>query len=272
MERARREFLGARMRALLQCGGLGLPVRSRNSFWKSVGHGIRGACLFGFVAALACSDHAPSATGTVAPGHSRFAIAPSFQALPPGVPSVSLSRIQGILIGASGDSTVVSASFVGDSAVLSFDVQFAGTSAVFTLDLSAFDEHDVLAYHAEQRITLRSGNNTGIPAPQLVYAAPDAGLAKLHVAPSSVTLSAGNSTYFAASGTDSTGKTLPSIRLGWTSTDATIATVDAGGTVQAGAFQGTTYVVARSVTGVADSALVTVHAPVDHVVVAPASI
>src|SRR6185437_1231455 len=117
-----------------------------------------------------------------------------------------------------------------------------------------------------------SGNNTGIPAPQLVYAAPDAGLAKLHVAPSSVTLSAGNSTYFAASGTDSAGKSLPSLRLGWTSTDATIATVDAGGTVQAGAFQGATYIVARSVTGVADSALVTVHAPVDHIVVAPGSI
>src|SRR5438874_205344 len=163
---------------------------------------LRAASIVGVVAVTAtCTDQTPvTPRRSLAPGHSRMAITPTFQLAPPGAPIVTLSKVRGILVGMHGDSIVVEARFQGDSAILTFDVQFTGNSANYTLDLTGFDIGGAEAYHAVQTYTLKPGDNTDLPQPVLVYSAPDSKVQVLHVVPSSMILNAG-----AASGLGVTG-------------------------------------------------------------------
>ncbi|HEX3866038.1 MAG TPA: Ig-like domain-containing protein, partial [Gemmatimonadaceae bacterium] len=230
--------------------------------------------LGAIVSAAACSDRGPaSPTGlqSVAPGHAAFTLAPRFAAMPDGGPSIELSTVTGVLIDAEGNKISITAHFQGDSAVLDFDVPIQGSSANFTLNISAFDANGVLAYTVSQPITLKAGLNNNLPAPVLVYAAPDAAVTALTVSPSTLTLSSGTTGGVTATGTNAGGQAVAPLRVGWTSRNAAVATVDADGTVHAGSFQGTTYIVGRLANNVADSAQVKVHAPVAKVVVNPTS-
>lgn len=222
---------------------------------------------------LSCSDRPPVAPkAAIGAGHARLNIRPSFQQTAAGGPEVPLSLIQGILVGPSGDTVRAEARFVGDSAVLVFDVQITGASQSYTLDLTAFDDHGVVAYHATQQIVAKPGDNSPAPVTQLTYVAPDATLSALHVSPASLSLQANASSALAVTGTASNGQTMTSVRVGWTSKDPSIATVDENGGVRAGDSQGSTYIVARTVVGLGDSALVKVSAPVGAVNVAPATL
>lgn len=226
-----------------------------------------------FGAAVTCSDTPPvTPRAPLAPGHSRFSVSPRFEQTAAGGPLVTLSKIRGVLVGTNGDSVVVTASFVGDVAVLSFEVQFSGSSAHYTLKLTGYDGAGAEAYSAQQDYTLKPGDNADLPQPVLVYSAPDAKLQVLHVSPASLALDAGGSAPLGVSGTGANNAVITNIRVAWTSKDATIATVDDNGVVHAGQFQGTTYIVAHSIAGPADSALVKVKAPVAKVLVAPASL
>lgn len=233
----------------------------------------RGAVLVGSIAvAFSCSDQPPVAPRQVPPGFARMSVKPVYQTTVSGGPTIVADKAVGILRGPNGDSVVVTAKFDGDSAVLLFDVPITGSSARFTLDLTEFDASGQSVYHGTQEYTLKPGNNDGLAPPVLVYSAPDAKLAFLHVSPSSALLNSGASTGFAVSGTTSSGQSVSPIHVGWTTKNATIATVDDNGVVIAGKFQSSTYIIARTVLGLADSAIVTVHAPVDHVVASPASL
>lgn len=219
---------------------------------------------------LSCRDQPSVAPRVGAPATAHLTIAPAFQAAPPGAPKVDLSRVRGVLVGATGDSTIVETEFTGDVAILAFEVRFAGESATYSLDLTAFDTAGVAAYHGSQVITLKPGNNPTIAGVKLVYAAPDAALAALHVAPATLTLDGGASANLDVAGSDAHGRSVASIRVGWTSRNPSIAAVDAAGKVHAGRFQGETYIVARTLLDVADSALVKVRPSVDRVVITPA--
>ena len=223
-------------------------------------------------AAAACGDLTPAGPRHLGPGHAAFSVAPVTSAIPAGGPTIVLAKVRGILIGAGGDSTIVVANFAGDSAMLTFDVSFPGNSADFKLDLTEYDGQSVAVYHGVEDITLKAGNNPAVQPPVLAYSAPDAGVQALHVNPTSLPLNAGGTGALSVTGTGANGQTISGIRVGWTSKDASVATVDANGAVQAGQFQGSTYVVARTATNVADSALVKVRAPVARVVVAPAAV
>jgi hypothetical protein len=176
------------------------------------------------------------------------------------------------LVGGATGSLVVDASFSGDSVALAFDVRFTGSSADFTLDLSEFDVQNVLVFHGSENVTVRAGENAVITGPTLAYAGPDAQVQSLHISPSSLVLNATSSGSLSVTGTGANGQTIPSVRVGWTSRDPTVATVDSIGSVHAGVFQGSTYIVARTATNIADSALVKVHAPVAKVIVSPATL
>jgi uncharacterized protein YjdB len=208
---------------------------------------------------------------TIAPGHATLSVLPSFPQIPAGGPTIRLARVVGVLTAANGESSTSEARFDGDSAVLAFDVQITGNSAEFTLELTAFDAQGAIVFHSIQKITLKPGVNDRIPAPELVYAAPDAGVSVLHVTPGSAQLAAGASASFGVTGTNASGQAVSPIRVGWSSRDASIATVDANGSVVAGASQGSTWIVARTATNLADSASVKVRAPVAKVTVSPAS-
>ena len=245
------------------------PVRFRT---RRTDHRWTALLAAAVVSATACGDRPVSAPRSVDQSRALLAVRPAFAIGPSGGPAVLLSRIRGVLIGPRGDSTVASAAFTGDSAVLVFNVQITGSSAKYTLDLTAFDPQDIVAYHAAQDVTVKPGDNANVAAPVLVYSAPDTALRALHVSPPALLLNAGASGSLTAIGSTASGQAIVPLRLGWTPRDPLIASVDGSGTVRAGAFQGSTWVVARTATNVADSARVTVHAPVDRVLVAPATV
>lgn len=225
------------------------------------------------LAAAACTDRPPVSPKHIAAGHARLLAAPVFQKIPTGGPTIALRNVHGVLRAANGDSVVVDALFQGDSAILTFDVVLIGTSATFTLDAVAFDVNGNEQFRLDhQPYTLHPGDNPDVPQPQLVYSARDAAVQALHVAPSSSTLNSGTTTPLSATGTASGGAVIGNVQVGWTSRDPSVATVDANGVVTAGANQGATYVVARMVSNLTDSALIRVHAPVDRVVVAPTNL
>jgi uncharacterized protein YjdB len=227
----------------------------------------------GLLLAASCTDRAPSGPQSPSPRHASFSVLPAFQSIPVGGPTIRLARIKGVLTPQSGDnSSTAEARFTGDSAVLAFDVEFVGSSAEFTLELTAYDADGVLVFHSIQKITLKAGANDQIAATELAYAAPDASVSVIHVSPSAVQLASGASTSLSVSGTGAGGQAITPIRVGWSSRDPSVATVDENGGVVAGTNQGSTWIVARTATNVADSALVKVRAQVAKVVVSPASV
>ncbi|HVX38828.1 MAG TPA: Ig-like domain-containing protein [Gemmatimonadaceae bacterium] len=200
-------------------------------------------------------------------------MAPRYARLPAGSPVIPLSKVRGVLTDGDGNSIAVEAEFQGDSAVLVFDVAFTGSTANYTLDLTGYDEHGVVAYHASQQITLKPGDNPGVAAPVLVPAGPDLDVKTIAVSPQAVTLNAGGSTNLSVSGKNASGQPAAPYHVGWSSSNPSIATVDENtGAVTAGPYQGSAWIVARMVTDVADSAKITVHAPVATVAVAPATL
>lgn len=232
---------------------------------------LRAASIIGgLVAVWSCTDRPPVAPRALAPGNARLEMAPSFQRVAPNGPVIRDSTVVGYLIGTNGDTVARGvATFTGDSAILVLEFPLTGSSADFTLDLTAFDASGHETHHGSSRVTLRQGDNSP-PPPILVYSAPDSKIATLHVSPSSLPLNAGASAALGVSGTNANGQSIGDIHVGWVSRNPTIATVDAqSGNVQAGAFQGSTYIVASTYTGVLDSAAVSVRAPVDHITVNP---
>lgn len=224
------------------------------------------------IATTSCGEEPFAGPRHTAPARASFSVAPAFSAIPTGGPTIVLARIRGVLIGAGRDSTVVESSFAGDTAVLAFEVNFTGESATFTLDLTGFDANGVAVFHGRQQITVKPGDNPPLPGPQLTYSGPDAGLQVLHVSPDSLQLNAGATSTLNVSGVGPNSQSISSLRVGWTSTNPAIATVDSNGTVHAGQSQGWAYIVARTATNVADSALIAVHAPVATVLVAPSAL
>ncbi|MEO6878201.1 MAG: hypothetical protein ABI205_06940, partial [Gemmatimonadaceae bacterium] len=111
---------------------------------------VLGAAVVGVVA-VACSDQPTAVVAKhFGPGHASLSIAPTFAALPAGSPSIQLSKIVGVLVGPTGDSIFVTSTFDGDSAILVFDVQITGSSADFTLNLTAYDKQGLVAFTSTQ--------------------------------------------------------------------------------------------------------------------------
>ncbi|MGZ3421208.1 MAG: Ig-like domain-containing protein, partial [Polyangiales bacterium] len=81
-----------------------------------------------------------------------------------------------------------------------------------------------------------------------------------------LTLDANTTGGVSATGTNAAGQTVTPLRVGWSSRNSAVATVDENGTVKAGNIQGNTYIVGRTANNTADSAQVKVHAPVAKVV------
>lgn len=208
----------------------------------------------------------------MADGFAAFSLRPSFASLPAGAPIIPLSKLHAVLTGPSGEPFSIDAPFVGDSAVLSFEVPISGASAVFSLNLAAFDTKGVVAFTSTQDLTLHAGDNPPPSVAPLVPAGPDAGVAALHIKPGPITMGALATANFSVTGTDAAGRDIPSIRVGWVSRDPSVAAVDENGTVKAGSSQGATRIVARAANGTADSVAIKVQAPVDRVVLSTSTL
>lgn len=235
-------------------------------------------------ASITCADQ------SAGPGRAalaRLPIAPVFNVSESeGGPRLSIATVQGILRRpGSSDSTFTRAEVRGDSAVLEFErVLVTGDSTLYELGVRVYDAADVLMFQGVQDIAVKPGDNAPA-APTLEYAAPDAHVASLDAMvgsdpvfeldlqwagarpsdgsclnriPSSTAVT---QLQLAVVGRKDDQTIVPDVRVGWSTRDTSVATVDANGVVRARCSNKSTYIVAQTYLGVADSVRVDVSAP-----------
>ncbi|HKG91653.1 MAG TPA: Ig-like domain-containing protein [Gemmatimonadaceae bacterium] len=231
------------------------------------------------LAGLTCRDRSLTGPGLSVPA--RLSLAPNFPAPPEGAPQFTLRRVRAVLVPEGGegtDSLVTTAAFEGDTAVLTFDVSLVDAAQRFTYRLAAVDESgDTLFRAGPDTISATAGTTNAFRDAQMRYAGPDARAMHIQIAPTGTTIAplsinGGATQQLSVTGSDSSGGQLSKIHVGWTSREVNAAAVATDGKLTASMRQLTTWVIARTYTGIADSVLVTVQAPVASVaVVSPQS-
>src|SRR5687767_5109511 len=205
---------------------------------------------------LSCVDH-----GVGLERGSRLAklpVAPVFLHVPEGGPAIEIATIRAVLRReSSGDSSVAIAEVAGDSAVLEFEnVVVTGEETTFQLSVQAFDENGVLIFSGSEEITLKPGENE-VAAPGLEYTAPDATVSAIDIRVGTTSVPQFNLQWAGAApgntsclnraadptavtqqqltvvGVKADQQTVPNVRVGWTSLDTAVATVDENGLVTA---------------------------------------
>lgn len=244
-----------------------------------------------FVAALAAASItcAESSTGLRRAGLAALALAPSFAQAPAGGPDIDIATITAVLRSGT-DSLAASAAVQGDSAILEFtSVPVSGDSTAYTLVVRALDAGANLVFASEQMVQVKPGNNAPV-APELEYVAPDANAVSIDVTDTLVALDwagavAGDlsclnrsqktnpatTKQLGVTGRNAAGQPVTGVRVGWTSRDTTVATVDENGLVRARCSNKSTWVVARTFLDKADSVRVTVTAPPFSLLMTPDS-
>ena len=222
------------------------------------------------LSSLTCRDANPFAPGL--PSQASLAVAPQLQrAAASGGPSfLPLQKVVGILTPVGGGSgyTVV-APFVRDTAVLTFDVTFAGASQRYTLALAATDTAGDTLFKSLTDVVASAGSNQPVHN-VLQYVAPDTAVRFLSVALSDTALLGGDSLAVTAIGYDSFERRVTPLYIGWTSRDTALAKISSRGPSIAQVFGGTTesavWLVGRAFNGATDSVLVPVRLKVASVV------
>jgi hypothetical protein len=213
-------------------------------------------------------------------------IAPVFATAPDGGPDIDVRTVRGVLKNANGtDSAVAEAIVQGDSAILEFlRVTVTGDSTPYTLGVQAFDQNDVVIFQGTQTIQVKPGENPPA-APTMNYVAPDTAAKSLEIRIGTTSASAANLQWQGAIagntsclnripatnpttqvqlsivGKTQTGTDVPGVRVGWTSLDPAVATVDDNGLVKSRCANKSTSVIARTFTDRADTIAINVTAP-----------
>ena len=236
---------------------------------------------------VTCADNSVSGVRRIRAG--AFALAPSFTQAPEGGPNIEVTRVRGVLRNGA-DSSVAEATVEGDSAILEFlQVPVTGDSTEYELSVDAFDADQVLVFSVDENVQVKPGVNA--PAtPELLYAAPDASVASIDISVASVQLdwagaapddksclsrspstSAKVQQQLAVTAANAAGQAVPDVRVGWTSRDTSVATVDETGLVRSRCSNKSTWIVARTFLDKADSIQVTVSAPAFSLLMSPDS-
>ena len=234
---------------------------------------------------ISCADQSLSGNGAKL---ALLPISPAFSTAPDGGPDIDVRRIRGVLRNGSGtDSAIAEADVVGDSAILEFlRVTVTGDSTAYNLGVQAFDNNNVLIFQGNQTLQVKPGENP--PAtPTMTYVAPDTAAKALDIRAGTPPVSAattnlrwqgaitGNTTclnrvtetnpvtqvQLTAIGKTQAGADVANVRVGWTSLDTTVATVDANGLVKSRCSNKVTSVIARTFTDRADTIAINVYAP-----------
>jgi hypothetical protein len=214
------------------------------------------------------------------------AINPAFSTAPDGGPDIDVRRIRGVLKNSNGtDSAIAEGAVQGDSAILEFlRVTVTGDSTLYNLGVQAFDQNDVLVFAGNKPIQVKPGENP--PAiPDMAYVAPDTAARTLEIRIGTTSATATNLKWQGAItgntacinrvpeanpvtqvqlsvvGKTQAGADVNSVRVGWTSLDTSVATVDDNGLVRSRCSNKTTSVIARSFLDRADTIAINVTAP-----------
>ena len=109
-------------------------------------------------------------------------------------------------------------------------------------------------------VTARVGQSTGTGKPvSLTYVGPGSTATLLRIAPRSAATFVGGQTRLVATATDVQGLPLPTYPFSWSSSNTAIARIDTAGQIT-GVAAGTASIIARGITGIADTVPVTVTA------------
>lgn len=236
---------------------------------------LRHAALIALVliAGLTCRDRDPLAPGL--PGHGALDVAPVFQLGAIGAPEIPLARVQARLIrdtrDGAKDTVTTSAAFEGDSAVLRFEVLVVAPSQLFALEVEAVDDAGVAMFRGDDTVRTAPGTSPARGAPMLRYVGPDTALTSLVLTPLDTLLEAGDTLRLAAAGFASDETPVAPVALGWAARNPLVATASSTGLVSALQLEGETWIVARTFTGVADSARIVVRGGVASVAISPDS-
>ncbi|MGH7638543.1 MAG: carboxypeptidase regulatory-like domain-containing protein [Gemmatimonadaceae bacterium] len=244
---------------------------------------------------ITCADH------SAGPGRAtlaRLPISPVFQvAALEGGPRISIATVQGILRRpGSADSSFARAEVRGDSAVLQFErILVTGDSTLYDLGVRAYDANEVMIFKGFQEVSVKPGDNAPA-APTLEYTAPDAHVVSLDAVLGTDPVAQLDLQWAGARPDDASclsripsttavtqqqlsviGRTddetmIPEVRVGWSSRDSSVATVDADGVVRARCSNKSTYIVAQTYLGVADSVRVDVAAPPFTLLMSPEAV
>ena len=216
----------------------------------------------------------------------KLPVAPAFLQVPEGGPAIEIATIRAVLRReSSADSSVAIAEVVGDSAVLEFEnIVVTGEETVFQLSVQAFDANGVLIFSGAEEVTLKPGENE-VAAPGLEYVAPDAIVSAIDIrigttSPLQFNLqwagaAPGNTSclnraadptaviqqQLTVVGIKADQQTVQNVRIGWTSLDTAVATVDENGLVTARCSNKSTKIIARTFLDKADTIKVIVTAP-----------
>lgn len=242
-------------------------TNSRHSSGSRAPRALRALAILAVtLTGLTCRDRALTGPGVVQ--HGSLAIAPRFAAVPEGGPVITLTSVSAWLVPLSGigDSTQVTATFNGDSAVLQFEVPLTGPTQQFILRITGFGAGGVALYRAVDTVTIAAGNNPPVTGVPMVYVGADAGVTDITVLPNAITLVTGDTLTLAVTALAGDAPFTGTVLLGWTSRDLAAVTVSPTGKLTAGGTQRPpVWVVARTVQNIADSALVTVNVSVASV-------
>lgn len=218
--------------------------------------------------AITCTD-APTAPGAHRPGYSaaRLAMAPSFS--PTATRAYSALASMGIAVTqvrirlrtASGslarDTTIQFGS--DDTLHIQLPVEIQGTEQSFSALIELLDANGTVLFAQTQDVIARAAGLPSAPSPviTLEYVGPGATALSIAVTPTDVTVPSGAEPVLTAVGTDASGNPVTSLLVGWSSSDATLASVTTAGsvaTVHGTGRRGTVTITATTPTGVSGSA------------------
>lgn len=253
-------------------------------------------CAVAVVAAVSLTCAEQSISGVRLSQLAKLAITPVFDQAPEGGPDIDVEKIRGVLKKLNGtDSVVAEALVVGDSAILEFtNVTVTGDSTTYNLGVQAYDENNELVFEGSQELKVKPGENAPA-APALEYAASDEGVDAIAIKAGGQSVASLQLDWAGAAQGDQTclnrapkdpantqqqltvvgtagTQTVSNVRVGWTSRDPAVATVNETGLVKARCSNKGTWVVAKTFLSVAESLKVDVAAPAFSLLMSPDSV
>lgn len=164
------------------------------------------------------------------------------------------------------DTTVTFAP--GDTVVvIQLSVNLDASTEQLKANIELRDGQSVLFSGTQSITASTSGVNTPPPPIPVTYSGPGAKAATLVLSPKDTILTPGDTIAFRPTAKDNAGQAVPDLALVWSVKDETRGTVDARGVFKSNPGRGSTYVIARLLTGVKDSAKVNMVPPAAKLIV-----
>ena len=177
--------------------------------------------------------------------------------------------------GQTAKDTIIAITPGQDSVVIEMAVRLDGSAELLNALIELRDDNVVL-FSGTQIIAARAGGSNSSSNPPVItleYAGPDAVATSLTVAPKDTAIIVGDSVAFRPLAKDKDGKSVSNLVLSWSVKDALRGAVSATGVFRASTDggRGSTFVIARMLSGLKDSARINVVLPLARVAVVSGS-